>query len=100
MVLQPGWFHHCLSNTEQTIETEDSTETSVVLLGLWTTSESFAKTELNLADIFTKALQGKSFRSQWDSFLHDCREIYVHGKIDMIEINHDPKVACNHGGDG
>ena len=57
-------------------------------------------TELNLADIFTKALQGKSFRSQRDSFLHDCREICVHGKIDMIEINHDPKVACNHGGDG
>ena len=47
MVLQPGWFHHCLWNTEQTIETEDSTETSVVLLGLWTTSENFAKIELN-----------------------------------------------------
>ena len=57
-------------------------------------------TELNLADIFTKALQGKSFRSQRDSFLHDCREICVQGKIDMIETNHDPKVACNHGGDG
>ena len=24
----------------------------------------------------------------------------IHGKIDRIEINHDPKVACNHGGDG
>ena len=47
VVLQLGWFHHCLWNTEQTIETEDSTETSVVLLGLWTTSESFAKIELN-----------------------------------------------------
>jgi hypothetical protein len=50
-------------------------------------------TELNLADIFTKALQGKAFRSQRDSFLHDCKDICIHGKIDIIEINHDHKVG-------
>ena len=50
-------------------------------------------TELNLADIFTKALQGKAFRSQRDAFLHDCKDICTQGNIDIIEIDHDHKVG-------
>jgi hypothetical protein len=48
-------------------------------------------TELNLADIFTEALQGRAFRLQRDSFLHDCKYICIRGKIDIIKINHDQK---------
>jgi hypothetical protein len=52
-------------------------------------------TELNLADIFTKALQGKAFRSQPTAFiltrLHVRTYVCIHGKIDIIEINHDHK---------
>jgi hypothetical protein len=44
-------------------------------------------TKLNLADIFTKSLQGEDFRSQRGTFLHDCKEICIQGGIEVLESN-------------
>jgi hypothetical protein len=44
-------------------------------------------TKLNLADIFTKSLQGEDFRSQRDTFLHDCKEICIQGEIEVLKSN-------------
>ena len=40
----------------------------------------------NLADIFTKPLQGPTFKTLRDSILHDCTEICLQGGIKMLNI--------------
>ena len=42
-------------------------------------------TKKNIADIFTKPLEGEAFRSIRDMFLHDCTDICVQGGISMLE---------------
>ena len=42
-------------------------------------------TKDNIADIFTKPLEGQTFRSIRDMFLHDCTDICVQGGISMLE---------------
>jgi hypothetical protein len=41
-------------------------------------------TKDNLADIFTKPLQGPDFRSIRNRILHDCREICIQGGIKVL----------------
>jgi len=44
-------------------------------------------TKLNIADIFTKSLEGQTFRTLRSMFLHDCFEVCTQGGIMMLEVN-------------
>jgi hypothetical protein len=44
-------------------------------------------TKMNLADIFTKSIEGPTFRTLRDMFLHDCTEVCQQGGINIL-INH------------
>ena len=42
-------------------------------------------TKKNVADIFTKALEGDTFKTVRDMFLHDCTDVCVQGGISKVE---------------
>ena len=44
-------------------------------------------TKVNLADIFTKSIEGPTFRTLRDMFLHDCTDVCKQGGINIL-INH------------
>ena len=49
-------------------------------------------TKQNIADMFTKPLEGPAFRSIRDMFLHDCTDICVQGGISMLRPSEEKMV--------